>query len=562
MDFLNKKNVKNSMYAAFFLLSNVGYTEANSLEQENIRLKHQQNLKLSTEGIQQAEQLNKETSVKTSADKNINQALPLIKNISIDTGIGVYLPEFNNIIAQYIGTNLTTTQVYNLSKDLTQVLYQAGYVTSAIGLQTDTITDGHIPFVVHWGKIDQLYVNGEQPKSFKDKGMLSVLPKLREAPLNIFYIDQLIETLNTTNKKVSVNVSASDKTSYSNLDFLVKRSLFPTVQIGFNNSGTGNNANGRNQATLALQASDLLGINDSWSFSTGYRFYKNPKANNQINYSLSYSQPFSTYTLDTRLSQSGYEKKIKGETGSYSTEGKTKSLNLKLSKVLMRNKESIFSAYTELEFKKRTNFIVNRQVLNRNEYKINLGISYITQLLGGRLYTDLNYANGLNWFNGKKLAYEQDREKTLKTLSANLTWSKPFAIKQRALNYQLRLGGQYSKDALYSENQFSIGDEYTVRGFKGGALSGEKGIYASQTLTLIFHPNKFYIQQIAPFIGFDIGQVYQKAENNKEIISGFAIGAKSTIGKFSLSLTYSRPLNTIDNQSKKPVIYANGSVSF
>lgn len=229
----------------------MSYAETNPLEQENIRLKHQQNLKLSTEGIQQAEQLNKETSVKSPVDKNINQALPLIKNISIDTGIGVYLPEFNNIIAQYIGTNLTTTQVYNLSKDLTQVLYQAGYVTSAIGLQTDTITDGHIPFVVHWGKIDQLYVNGEQPKSFKDKGMLSVLPKLREAPLNIFYIDQLIETLNTTNKKVSVNVSASDKTSYSNLDFLVKRSLFPTVQIGFNNSGTGNNANGRNQATLA-----------------------------------------------------------------------------------------------------------------------------------------------------------------------------------------------------------------------------------------------------------------------------------------------------------------------
>lgn len=565
MHILNK-NIKNSInYTALlflFSVSIVGYAEPTPLEQENIRLKHQENLKLSNDGIEQATSLRKDGAIETSVDKNVDQTLPLIKQISIDTEIGVYLTEFNEIIAQYIGTNLTTTQIYNLSKDLTQALYQAGYVTSAIGLKTDVIENGYIPFVVHWGKVDQLYVNGKLPKDFKDRGMLWVLPTLQEMPLNIFQIDQLIEILNTTNKKASIDVSASDKISYSNLNFLVKRSLLPAMQIGFNNSGTGNNANGRNQATLAWQVGDLLGLNDSWSFSTGYRFYKNHQANNQINYSISYSQPISTYTLDTRLNQSSYEKEIKGSFGSYSSEGKTKSLNLKLSKVLMRNKESIFSIYSELEFKKRITFIVNRQALNRNEYKINLGISYISQLVGGRLYTDLNYANGLNWFNGKKLAYEQNKEKTLKALSANLTWSKLFAIKQKPLNYQLRLGGQYSTDALYSENQFSIGDEYTVKGFKGGALSGEKGIYASQTLTLIFQPNKFYIQQIAPFVGLDIGEVYQKVDNSKEVISGFAIGAKSTIGGLSLSLTYARPLHTISNQSKKPVIYVNGSISF
>lgn len=558
-----RKHFKKSViYTSLIFAYSTAYAETTPLEQENIRLRHQQNLKLSTEGIKQAAKLEQDKSTSTSANKTVDTTLPLIERISIDTQSGEQLPEFKKITEQYIGTNLTTTQVYNLSKDLTQALYQAGYVTSAIGLTTNTIKNGHIPLIVHWGKIDQLYVNGEKPKSFKDRGMLSVLPKLKETALNIFKIDQLTEILSTTNKQVSINVSASDKTSYSNLDFLVKRRLLPTVQIGFNNSGTGNNANGRNQATLSLQAGDILGINDNWSFSTGYRFYKNHNQNNQINYSINYSQPISTYTLDTRLTQSSYEKEIKGERGSYSSDGKTKSLNLKLSKVLMRDKESIFSVYSELEFKKRVNYVVNRKVLNRHEYKVNLGISYITQLFGGRLYSDLNYANGLNWFNGQKLAYEQDREKTLKALSSSLTWSKPFAIKQRVMNYQLRLGGQYSKDALYSENQFSIGDEYTVRGFKGGVLSGEKGIYASQTLTLPFYPDKFHIKQLSPFIGLDIGQVFQRAENKKEVISGTALGVKSIIGNLSLSLTYARALKTINKEAKRNIIYANGSITF
>ena len=313
------------IYTLLFLPCSIVHAETTLLAQENTRLKHQQNLQLSNEGIAQAEKLGKDKNLASSVDKNIDKQLPLIQKISIDIQSGDNLPELKKITAQYLGTNLTTTQIFNLSKDLTQALYHAGYVTSAIGLKTDTITDGHIPLIIYWGKIDQLYVNGKKPKSLKDRSMLSVLPKLKEMPLNIFQIDHLTETLNTTNKNVSVNVSASEEVSYSNLNFLVKRNLRPSIQIGFNNSGTGNNANGRNQATVSIQASDILGTNDSWAFSTGYRFYKNHKQYNQINNSINYSQPLFGYTLDTRATQSSYKKKIEGNKGFYSSEGKTKS---------------------------------------------------------------------------------------------------------------------------------------------------------------------------------------------------------------------------------------------
>lgn len=56
----------------------------------------------------------------------------------------------------------------------------------------------------------------------------------------------------------------------------------------------------------------------------------------------------------------------------------------------------------------------------------------------------------------------------------------------RSLTYQARIGAQYGFDSLYSENQFSIGDEYTVRGFKGGAASGDSGAYFHKPLASRF----------------------------------------------------------------------------
>lgn len=60
---------------------------------------------------------------------------------------------------------------------------------------------------------------------------------------------------------------ASEEKGSSNLNIERQYDVFPQVSVGFNNSGAGNNANGRNQATLNIAWSDLLGTNDRWSFS-------------------------------------------------------------------------------------------------------------------------------------------------------------------------------------------------------------------------------------------------------------------------------------------------------
>lgn len=562
---------KSNHHYLSFALSTVfvsGLVSASSdpLVQENQRLKHQGIVEASQEGLKKAETLlnrSSSTSSKNITLSEIDQNLPIIQKISIDNASFIDNEELYQVVKPYEGRNLTSNQIFEISQQLTEALYRRGYVTSAVGLKSVDTTDGHLQFVIYWGKIDQLLVNKHLPRSFKDKAMLAVLPKFKDDVFNIHQIDHLIETLSTSNKSATIDVLPSEQNGKSHLNFNVNRHSLPSFVLGFNMSGVENNANGRNQATLALRMGDLLGTNDEWNLSFGHRFYRHHKQNNQMNYSIGYTQPFSFYTLETKLAQSDYERRVNGLNGSYVSSGNSQTITTKLSRLLFRDKINIFTAYSELEFKKRVNYLVNRKVLNRQENKLSIGLSYITNLWKGRLHSEVSYVNGLNWSGSDPLAYGLKGNKTLRILSGNVTWQRGLPISTYLANYQLRIGGQYSAYYLYSDNQFSLGDEYTVRGFKGGAISAESGAYISQTLSLPLHFKKYGISPITPSIGIDIGQVYPKGKQSTKTIAGISAGLKTTLyQRLSLSLGYAKPLINIEHRKNNSVYYFNGSISF
>ncbi len=542
--------------------------EAKPLVQELLHLKNQQQFEKVEQNFEKAQRFledNRPNQEDTVTQLKSATAIQTITKITIDLGGEEISLDFDEVIKHYLNQPLSTKTVFALTKELTQVLYNAGYVTSAIGLKSSKIKNGEVEFVVLWGKVNDILVEDKQASLFKDKAMLLVLPNLKGKVLRIYDVDQLIEILNTGNKTAKVNVIASDKKSMSNLSIERQRTSYPQVTFGMNNSGEGSNAEGRNQATLSVSWSDMLGTNDRWSFSTGYRIYKDRQANRQQNYSLSYAQPFSFSTLEIKLSYSGYKKQLRG-IHTHGSRGETKQASLKLSHTLLRNKDMILSLYGELEFKRRLSYFGDIRIGKYHNNKLNIGLSYVTNLGHGKLYSDLSYSNGLRWFNANHSAHNSHRDKTLRLVSGSINWQRPFVFFNRGMSYQFRLGAQYGFDSLYGENQFSIGDEYTVRGFKGGAGSGDRGFYISQTVTIPFYPQKSYLSYINPFLGIDIGKVHAKRPHHVvDTFAGVAFGVKAQIKSLALSLTYAKPINgvgTFEESNKKSVFYFTGSVSF
>lgn len=558
--------------SAAFLLghSTIAYAnQDNPLTEELLRLKNKEQFENVDKNFEKAEQFLENQQAVEEKGPSLNDLTTNTKqqitSISIDLSGEKVSLDFSPVIQAYQGKPLSTKVVFQLVKDLTDVLYRSGYVTSVIGLKNAKIQNGDLQFVVLWGTVNDILVDGEKASAFKDKAMVSVLPNLKGKLLSIHDVDQMVEILNTTNKSAKVNVVAAEEKGLSNLNIERQRTILPDLTLSVNNSGTGNNANGRNQATMNVGWSDMLGTNDRWNFSTGYRFYKQSKINQQRNYSLSYTQPFSFSTLELKVSESEYKKGLQGTIDAYSSSGKTQTATMKLTRVLLRNKDTILSAYGELEFKKRVSFFSDIQIGDYHNNKVNVGLSYVTNLGYGKLYSDISYANGLRWFGANYSAFDSQGEKTLKLLSGSINWQRPISLFNREMNYQLRIGAQYGFDSLYSENQFSLGDEYTVRGFKGGAASGDSGAYLSQTLTVPFYLQKAYLSQISPFFGLDIGQVHVKQSHKTDTLSGFAFGVKAQVKLLALSMTYAKPINGVGNAGqshKKPVYYFSASVSF
>ncbi len=535
------------------------------LRQEENRLKNQKTQIESDNALFKAEKfLSKNTNKEVKEkEKSPTGKSYKINSISIDHNNEHIKLNFNPILKKYENRDLTTSQILDLIKELTEVLNHAGYSTSAIGLKDNDISEGKLKLIIHWGKVKGYKVNNEFPSSFKDKAMLMTLPNLTEKPLNIFELDQLIELTNKANKSTSIRIIASEELEQSYIDLETTRTSLPHFYLGFNNSGAENNANGKNQLTASVFGSDLVGINDYWSLSAGYRLYKHSKRDHQNNFSANYGLPIGFYNLDFRLSRSDYTRELQGNFGNYKSEGQNKNLGTRITYLLERNKYHIINVYGDIDLKKKKSYLINRLINDDKQNKATLGISVIGNLFNGKIYTNLSYSQGLNWFGAKKMAIKDNHAKTMHLLNLDITWDKDFIL-GKVFNYQVRFGGQYSPTTLLPDSQLSIGDEYTVRGFKGSYISGDSGFYLSQTLTLPFYPQKSYLYSISPFIGFDWGKVIQMKPLKQTNISGFAMGIKANNPYFSTAVTYAKPLKNISNNpnGNKHVMYLNMSVFF
>lgn len=71
----------------------------------------------------------------------------------------------------------------------------------------------------------------------------------------------------------------------------------------------------------------------------------------------------------------------------------------------------------------------------------------------------------------------------MQTLDATL--SVPFALHGTPLQYRATFRGQHSPDTLYTTEQFTIGNRWTVRGFDGETtLAAEKGWFLRNELEM------------------------------------------------------------------------------
>lgn len=473
-----------------------------------------------------------------------------IHHISIENDdIYANSPQRQKIIMQFLDTDMGQKEIMELVKDLTNFYVGKGYATTLVTVQPGSLREGVLKLEVLWGKISGFSVEGNPPTFFEKTRLFSAIPFAQGNKLKMSDIDQGLDNLLRVSRTDKLQIVPSDDFGYSTLD-LSNSVYFPiSLSVGMNNSGR--EADGWHQYNSTLTVNNFSGFNDSLSFYYAYNdLYA--KTDSQSSWSMNYSLPLGYWLLDASLYRSEYEKVIGGYFGGYHSEGSSQRASTKLSRVIFRDAVGKFSAYTKVEGRDNTNKIedIKIGVSSKKYSSIALGVTRVGTLWGGGLFWDLSSTAGVPWF-GAAWKNEPD----LKGFDLNyikyngiISWSKSLAqYGPVSLSYEVNSGFQFTKDILVSDGKQSIGDEYTVRGYKESSVSGHNGGYISNTVQLPIAINKLGIWQVSPFAGYDLGFIKNNCTDDMgscpaEYLTGAALGLKAVGSHFSTSLTLGYPL--------------------
>lgn len=477
------------------------------------------------------------------------------------------------LIESYTGKELGKSEIFNLVKELTNFYISRGYATTLVSIEPGNIKQGKLTLRVLWGKINDFKVNGNDPSFRESTRLFAAYPFAKGKVLNMEDIDQAIENLVRVSSRDTIHVEPSVVNASSNLNLLTQPEFPLSMSTGINNSG--NKADGWQQYYGSATLKNIAGLNDIFN---GYYSWNNLNNNddNQDSLSLSYSIPLGYWGFDFSYYKSSYDKMIGGYYGGYDSDGHSERTSFRINKMLSRNATGKTSAWVKLEKRDNYNGIVGQQidVSSKSYTALSSGLTYVGSLMGGWFYGDMGFAVGTPWFGA---AWKDDADLNgfdvnYVTYNGIVSWSRPlFQTGRLGANYELNMGFQYTPDTLVSDYKMTLGDEYTVRGFKDDSLMVDSGAWIANTLNLPLTINFASVYQLTPYLGYDFGFAKDNCPTgvntcNSQFMMGAAVGIKASGRFFSSSVTAGWPVkkpdsmdgNTIDNT----VVYYKLEASF
>ncbi|AYV93510.1 hemolysin secretion/activation protein, ShlB/FhaC/HecB family [Fusobacterium necrophorum subsp. funduliforme] len=484
---------------------------------------------------------------------NIGEENSIFKNIVLE-GEHPLKKKLEKEANSYLKREMTEKSIQELISHLAKYLLSKGYVTSIVSFQSGNIYEGNIKLKLQAGRIRDIYFVNRKEKTVRDKMEIEfAFPGYKNKVLNMRDLDQAVENLNTGRKENQIEIVSTEQEGYSDI-IIHQRKHFGDIGFNYDNSPFEKN---RRKLNLSYDGRSILPINDSLSFSYSTKLGEEQSKHKEEVYDVSYSIPYGYYKFTYGFNLMKNHNVVQGNAREIIRDSKTVKNRFKITRVLQRGKTNKLTGYIFLNQRKNNTFINGQKIkINSKTYTTaGLGLNYSDKLLGGNLYLGTQYEEGFPWLGseGDKYTKGDLPKKEFKKYTFNVDWRRYFLIKNEdIIEYKLGFAAAYSKDILLDINKMSIGDDYTVRGFKKNSLSGEKGMYLNNTLTYHFsrkaHP---VLSSFQPFVGLDMGTVRDRSKDSHESIIGFAYGIKFQKSGMYGSLLYGKALKLARNQKNE-----------
>lgn len=489
----------------------------------------------------------------------------LFKNIKVE-GSNLFKKRIDEIVSQYENTEMGKSEIYELLTKLSNVYLTEGYVTTLVTLKSGNINTGELIYGVKEGKLRDIKFMDRESTLLDKMRLKLAFPLKKDELLTTQGMDQGLENLNVGGYNNVTEITPTEEYGYS--DIVIEENYRSTgFSIGMDNSGYKDK--GRYKLNFNFAQDNILGINDRFTLNYIERLTKKRELDKEPNYDIGYSIPVGYWRIGYNYNLGDNYNTVVSDLGRYRTDSKSKKQKLKASRVLSRGQYHKTTIHGGVTYKDNYNNL-NGTVLDVSTKKYtntSLAIDHSDRFLGGTIFGMFEYERGVPWFGAEgdsSIRKNGDYKVEYNKLNFNFDWMRPFALIEQGFQYRMAIGGSYSNDRLLSANQFTMGDEYTVRGFKESSVAGNKGVYINNTLTYMGTQNmNRFLSMIKPFIGLDGGISRDRDLDSSDKIAGFATGIRINVDNLNLGVTYGIPLKRAKGMPKEGnPIYFNMNYNF
>ncbi|EMN5861076.1 ShlB/FhaC/HecB family hemolysin secretion/activation protein [Pluralibacter gergoviae] len=435
-----------------------------------------------------------------------------------------------------VGHCLGVKGINQLMSRLQNRLVDHGWVTSRVLVPEQDLSKGELTLALVPGMLRHIrYADGSDERAV----LFTSVPAREGQVLDLRDIEQGLENQQRLpTVQDSMEIVPGDNPGESDVVITRHQSKLWRVNMWVDNSGTKSTGRSQGGAMLALDnpfaLSDLLYV--SASHDLGFKGRKQSK-----NINGHYSVPLGYWLFEVNAGQYNYVQNVAGYNGDIRYSGKSKNLNVGLSRVIQRNASGKTTLRSSVQVREIRNYIdrTEIEVQRRRTSAWLLGLDHRHYIGNATIDGGVSYQRGTRWF-GAMPAYEEQYEdgydatakSKILTWTAGLNW--PFALGNQNFRYQMNYLRQMSTTPLTSPDQLAIGNRWTVRGFDGErTLSASHGWYVQNTLAwqTPLPEQEFYL-------GADYGEVGGRSDGSTLLgrhLAGGVAGLRGNISALGLS---------------------------
>lgn len=469
-------------------------------------------------------------------------------------GSTVFSPqELAKVTAEFTKRPISLTEVYQARSKITELYLRNGYITSGAYIPPQTIQSGVVKIQVVEGRLEDIQVIGT--RRLNPNYVRSRLAIATSAPLNrqrLLEALQLLQ-LNPLIQNVSAELSAGSRTGSSVLEVKIREAKTFSSQIVLDNGRAPSVGSFRRR--LQLNEANLLGLGDdltiaytntdgSNSFDASYTLPLNPRNGTlTFNYGTTSSTviepPFNV--LDIQSASRYYEVTFRqpivqtptqefalGLTASRrETEASYSPLGEQLPFPALGADEQGSTKVSAFRFFQEWTSRNSREVIAlRSQFSLGIDV--------------LNPTINQNPPDSRFFAWQGQAQ-----------WVRLLAPETLLL---LRLNMQLASRTLLPLEQFALGGQDSVRGYRQDYLLTDNGTFASAELQvpILRLPQIGSTLQAIPFVDFGVGWNSSDTENpNPNTLAAVGIGLRWSQGdRFTLRLDWGVPLISVDSSQR------------